>query len=35
MDDRSFHIGLLRAIAKQIGWKRLRELVDELARGEE
>lgn len=36
MDDhRAFHTGLLRAIAKQIGWQRLRLLVEELARQDE
>lgn len=29
--ERAFHIGLLRAIAKQIGWERLKALVAELA----
>ena len=30
-DQRAFHIGLLRSIAKQIGWDRLKALVAELA----
>ena len=31
-EQRAFYVGILRAIAKQIGWDRLRALVEELAR---